>query len=94
MTKFDFVNVISRNVGIPKVICEKVLDEFVKEARIALVQGSDVVLKDLFKLYVTELPIRNGFNVKKNRPEVRDATRTVRCAISPSLKEEVKKRKG
>ena len=90
--KYELIRTTADNIGIPKITCEAIIDEFFSEIRRNLVQGNDINIGNFLTFRVKEYPPRRGYNILTGQVDTFPATKVVKCKLSPSIKNAVKAR--
>lgn len=92
MDKYGLIRAVSDNIGIPKITCEAVIDEFIAEARRNIIQGNEISLNNFLTIKIKDRPAQNGYDIINHKPGMVPATKVVKCKISQSIIDAVKSR--
>lgn len=92
--KIDLIAEVAHKHGYSQHNVKEIVNAFVHQVALALIEGSDVVVQELGRLTVEDKPARTVKNTFGGAPDsyVVPPYKTVRFVISPALKKKVKGR--
>lgn len=89
MKKSELLNNVSKRTGIPKPVCETIIDTMVSEITGSLVNGEKVSIKSFMTFDLGERAERKARNPSTGEIVLFPAVKTIKCKMSKEIKDAI-----
>ena len=89
MGKNGIIASVAARAGVPKTVCQNVIDALKDEIMYTLVSGERVIIRDFMSVEVGEHAARHARNPKTGEMEDFPAVKTVKCRMAKQFKDAI-----
>ena len=89
MTKNEIIKNIVKQIDIPRMKCEEIIDTFIDEIKEGLISGERVILSNFVTFEISERPEREGRNPQTGVVTTFPAVKSIKCKPSRALKDAI-----